>query len=154
MKRKYPETDSFIYFNQNPKNKITGDCTFRAISLALEQDYNTTVMEMAAMMCKTGYALDDSKGIDYYLKSKGWVKHSQPRMYDNTKYTGKQFAKWLSINYEEAELGNIIANIGGHHITCFKPTYHEEGFNCRYKIHDIWNCSYKCIGNYWTKERG
>lgn len=58
MKRqeKYPETSTFHYYNANPKNRITTDCVIRAITTALEQDYNKTVMEMAEMQCKTGIA--------------------------------------------------------------------------------------------------
>lgn len=152
-KQRYPETDSFIYHNQNPKNKITGDCCFRAISLGLNQDYNLTVMEMAKNMCNTGYALNDSKGEESYLKSKGWIKHSQLRKEDNTKFTGKQFATWLSINYPHGEIGNVICHIGGHHTVCFKPTYHGDGFNCRYKCHDIWDSTSGCIGTWWTNAR-
>ena len=54
-----------------PSGCITGDCAFRAIATGLEQDYNTTVMEMAELMCETGYALNDSKGEAEYLKRKG-----------------------------------------------------------------------------------
>lgn len=70
-RKKYPDTDTFHYFNANPKNRITGDCSFRAISTALMQDYNKTVMEMAELMCKTGYAMNDAKGEEKYLASKG-----------------------------------------------------------------------------------
>lgn len=156
MKRtdKYPETESFIYFNANPKNRVTGDCTFRAIATALSQDYNETVMEMAATMCKTGYALNDTKGETAYLESKDWVKHKQPKHNDNTKYTGKQFAAWLSINYPNGEIGNVICHIGGHHIVCFKPTWHGDGINCRYKCHDIWDSTDGTIGNWWSSIRG
>jgi hypothetical protein len=148
---KYPETYSFIYHNQNPRNRITGDCCFRAISLGLNQDYNTTVLEMAQTMCRTGYALNDTKGESEYLKEKKWVKHNQLKHEDGTKYTGKQFANWLSINYPNGEIGNVICHIGGHHIVCFKPTYHGEGFNCKYKCHDIWDSTEGCVGIWWTK---
>ena len=150
MKRteRFPDTDTFVYFNANPKNRITGDCAFRAISTAMNQDYKETIMEMASMACETGYAINDPKGIEKYLKSKGWIKHSQPRKDDNTKYTGDEWCKHISINKFK---GNIIANIGSHHIACIKPTYSGSGFNDRYKIHDIWNCGYRCVGNYWTK---
>ena len=75
MKRedKFKDTPTFHYYNANPKNRITGDCAFRAISTALEQDYNQTVMEMAEMMCKTGFAMNDAKGEEKYLASKAHI---------------------------------------------------------------------------------
>lgn len=137
MKReqKYPETSTFHYYNANPKNRITGDCTFRAICTALEQSWEQTVMEMAEMSCRTGYAINDKKGIERYLEEKGWVKHKQPRKADNTKYTGKEFCE-KARTYE-----NYIADIGGHHIVAIVGG----------KVYDIWDSTNKCIGNYWTK---
>ena len=134
---KYPETRTFHYYNANPKNRITGDCVFRAFALAMQQDYNKTVMEMAKLMCETGYALNDKKGEERYLKLKGWVKHSQPRKADNTKYTGEEFCKKLAKKNQR-----YIAHIGGHHMVAI-----VDG-----KVNDIWDSTYKCIGNYWTKE--
>lgn len=136
MKRqeKYKDTSTFHYYNANPKNRITGDCVFRAFSLAMNQDYNTTVMEMAKLMCETGYALNDTKGESKYLERKGWVKHSQPKKWDGTKYTGEEFCKIFK--------GTCIAHIGGHHMVCIK-----DG-----KVWDIWDSTDGCIGNYWTKE--
>jgi hypothetical protein len=90
---KYPETSTFHYYNANPKNRITGDCTFRAICTALEQPWEQTVIEMAELSCKTGYAINDKKGIERYMELKGWKKMKQPRKQDNTKYTGKEFCK-------------------------------------------------------------
>lgn len=139
--QKYPETRTFHYHNQNPKGRITTDCVIRAISTALELPYNQVVMEMAELQCKTGYDEADSKGIDAYLKSKGWVKHKQPRKDDGTKYTGKEFcqeAQEYTIDYPS----RMIANIGGHHIVAI-----VDG-----RVWDIWNSTGKCIGNYWTEE--
>lgn len=144
--KKYPETSTFHYYNANPKGRITGDCTFRAVSTALGQTWEQTVMEMAEFSCRTGYAINDKKGIERYLKEKGWVKHSQPRKADNTKYTGKEFCKEL--NCDIAFVGKtVIADIGGHHIVCIK----EDDLHGLHKIHDIWDSTGKCIGNYWTK---
>ena len=141
MKRsteKYPDTQVFHFHNQNPKNRITGDCAFRAISLATGIDYNTVVMEMAELQCKTGYALNDKKGIERYLEIKGWKKCKQPRKSDNTKYSGKEWC----IELQESHIKRpMIANIGGHHIVCIK-----DG-----KIWDIWNPSSNAIGNFWVK---
>lgn len=130
---KYPDTSTFHYYNANPKNRITGDCWARAISTGTGIPYNTVVMEMAEMQCKTGY--DASELIGRYLESKGWIKHKQPRKPDNTKYTGKEFCE-KARDYE-----NYIANIGGHHIVAIVNA----------KVYDIWDSTSKTIGNYWTK---
>ena len=95
MKRedKYPETSVFHFHNENPKNRITGDCTFRAIAKATGKTWAEVVREMAELSIKTGWAINDKKGIEAYLKSIGWVKHPQPRKADNRKYTGREFCK-------------------------------------------------------------
>lgn len=134
--KKYPNTDTFQFYNANPKGRITGDCTFRAIATALNKPWEDVVMEMAEMSCRTGYAINDKKGIECYLKEKEWIKHPQPKKADNTKYTGKDFCLCIA-----AKNQRYIANIGGHHIVAI-----SDG-----KIMDIWDCSNKCIGNYWTK---
>ena len=135
--QKYPETRTFHYYNANPKNRITGDCVFRAFALAMEQDYNTTVMEMAELMCKTGYAMNDSKGEAKYLELKGWTKHPQPRKANGTKYTGAEFCREVAYKHKR-----YIAHIGGHHMVAI-----VNG-----KVNDIWDSTDGCIGNYWTKD--
>lgn len=138
---KYPETKTFHYHNQNPKNRITGDCVFRAISLATGKPYNDCVMEMAQTMCDTGYALNDSKGEAAYLKKLGWYKNKQPRKSDNTKYTGKEFCEYLN-KYFKGD--SVVCNIGGHHFVCIKR------HNGVFKVWDIWDSTGGCIGNWWT----
>lgn len=146
MKReiRYPDTKSFKFFNANPKNRITGDCTFRAIATALEEDYNNIVMQMAEHMCVTGYALNDSKGENSFLASKGFRKMKQPKKINGTKYTGKEFCEYLTDHFPNGKgISNIIAHIGGHHIVCIK--WDVDSF----KVHDTWDSTYGCIGNYW-----
>jgi hypothetical protein len=38
---------AFIYYNPNPKQKIVGDCTIRAISLLTDQDWIETSIGLA-----------------------------------------------------------------------------------------------------------
>ena len=45
----------FVYTNPNPKNKEIGDCTVRAISLALDQSWEDTYLDL----CLKGYTLTD-----------------------------------------------------------------------------------------------
>ena len=141
MKRqeKFPDTQYFHYYNANPKSRITGDCVTRALCTALEIPYNKCVMEQAEVQCKTGYDNATAQGIDYYLKTKGWVKHSQPRKANGTKYTG---AEWCKVLQELGQMKNIVANIGGHHTVAI-----IDG-----KVWDTWNSTGGCIGNYWTKQ--
>ena len=37
----------FIQINENPQNKLVGDCVIRAISTFLNQDWNTTYLGLA-----------------------------------------------------------------------------------------------------------
>lgn len=149
-REKYPDTDYFHFHNANPKGKVTTDCVIRAISTALEQSYEQTIMEMAALSVKTGYMLNENKGMDKYLKSKGWVKCKQPKKKDGTKYTGKEFCRRLMhpIYSEELELAcgdydinRVVANIGGHHTVAIMSG----------QIWDIWNSGDGSIGVVWVK---
>ena len=146
--QKYPDTTTFHYFNANPKNRVTGDCVFRAICTALEQTWEQTVMEMAELSCKTGYAINDTKGIAKYIELKGWTKMKQPRKADNTKYTGEEFCRLLNKDIQ-AVGQKIVANIGGNHTVCIKET---DGIYGTFKVHDIWDSTDGCIGNYWIKK--
>lgn len=145
MKRqdKYPDTATFHNFNANPRNKITTDCVIRALSTAMERPYNEVYEELFKFSLKCGLMLNDHKCYEKYLEAQGWIKHSQPRKDDNTKYTGKQFCKWIQDSYEYA-IGitqPIIAHIGGHHIVAIM-----DG-----KVNDTWDSTGGAIGNYWTR---
>lgn len=149
---KYKDTKTFHYHNANPKSKITSDCVIRAISTALEIDYNTVVRELAELQIKTGYDDGDAKCYGKYLESKGWYKHKQPRSVDGGKLTGHSFCNYISCN-KRKDYGNILCHIGGHHIVAIIPTCSGDGYNDRFKVCDIWDSTGKCIGNYWTKHQ-
>lgn len=134
--QKYPETPTFHYYNANPKNRITGDCRIRAISVACDVPYNQVVMDLAKIQCETGYDQCANQGISILMEQYGWIKHKQPRKPDNTKYTGKEFCEKIAVKGQK-----YFCNIGGNHEVAI--------VDC--KVWDIWNSTYKCIGNYWTK---
>ena len=129
---KYPETKWFVFENVNPKNRITGDCAVRALTKALGIKYAEALGLLVNMSLKSGYSVADKKNIEKVLDAKGITKQKQPRHEDNTKFTGKEFC-------EKFNKGTYICSIGGHHVTVV-----VDG-----KIHDIWDCSDKTIGNYW-----
>lgn len=147
---KFKETETYVYWNQNPKKVITTDCVIRALSLGLDLPYEQVVMELAEQQCKYGFDDGDPKAIARYLKSKGWIKCKQPRNDDNTRMTGREFCMKLvhPIYCEEltnlprfCRIDSVIANVGSHHIVAIKNG----------KIHDTWNCSENCVGNVWVR---
>ena len=138
--QKYPDTSTFHFYNANPKGRITGDCTFRAIATALDKPWNEVVMEMAELSCRTGYAINDKKGIDNYMKEQGWEKHKQPVKLNGRLYTAKEFCEMMD---KEDKKDNYIVNVGSHHIVAI-----VEG-----KVNDIWDSTNEYVGNYWTKKK-
>lgn len=133
---KYPDSTYFHYHNQNPKNKITSDCTYRAISAATGIDYAQVVREMADMHIKTGYDSGETRCIDAYLKSKGWEKQPCPKRSNNKRLTGKEFCSYLK------PTSTVIMNIGCEHLSCI----------IKNQIWDTWDCSSYKVGNYWVKK--
>ena len=142
MKRqdKYQDTNTFVYYNANPKNRITGDCVIRALCVAMDESYETVYKEIFEFSLKNGYMLNDKKCYEKYLASKGWLKLPQPKKYDGTKYTGKEFCELVQ-EHPHSYPKRMIAHIGGHHVVAI-----GNG-----RIFDIWNSTSGCIGNYWIQ---
>ena len=130
---KYPDTDTFTYHNANPKNRITGDCVYRAIAKALDIDWKEVVLELAKLACETGQSPASDKNFGLFLERHGFTKCKQPKQPSGKKFTGAEFVRCHN--------ETIVMNIGSHHVSCAVGG----------KIHDIWDCSHKCVGVYWIK---
>lgn len=140
---KYPDTKHFKFHNSNPKNKYTTDCVIRALSTALNKDYNTVVIDLAQLQCKLGVDVSDPKLYNKYLEQNGWSKCKQPRQPDGTKMTGKEFCELLQFwKHKPAAYNRIIAHIGSGHIVAI----------INGQILDTWNSSEGCIGNFWIEQ--
>lgn len=137
--KKYPDTQTFHFFNANPRKRITSDCVIRAISTATEIDYSEVIRTLAEWQISTGYDDGDAKCYGKMLESEGWKMQKQPRKADGTKYTGKQFCRMLKKGNGNRR---IIAHIGGHHVVAI--------VDC--KVWDTWDSTEGCIGNYWVKD--
>ena len=123
----------FVYTNPNPKNKEVGDCTIRAISLALDQSWEDTYLDL----CLKGYTLADMPSSNEvwgaYLIDKGWKYY---RLQDNCPfcYTIEDFCN-------EHPKGIFIVATGSH-VVCIKDgTYF-----------DIWDSGKKIPLFYFAKE--
>ena len=134
--QKYPDTKSFHYYNANPKNRITGDCVIRALSVAMDKSWDEVMTDLCAYAIKTKYAPLNPECYGRYLEDNGWRKTKQPRKDDNTKYTGEEFVK-----YRKSKDIRYVAHIGTHHIVAIK-----DG-----KVWDTWDGTDGAIGVYWSK---
>ena len=137
-KMKQPQdTETFRFCNANPKGRKTGDCVIRAISAFMGESWETVYRALAEMGIKYGTMLNCPETYVRFLKSRGYEKKPMPRTVCGTKYTGEQFCR------EIAEPGTCYLVSMANHVTFIGP-------DCR--IHDIWNCGEKCVGNYWARK--
>lgn len=136
---------TFVSKNNNPKNKKTSDCTIRAFMEITNSSIEQIMQELTAIYLKTGYFINDVKCYEKWLAAKGYIKQKQPKHYNNKKFTASEFCEHLT--HCTRLKTPVIAHVGGHHISVF--IYTEEN---GYKIQDTWDCSNKCVGNYWIKK--
>ena len=136
---RYPNTETFVNYNANPKGRITDDCVVRAICTAMRKPYEEVSRDLFEIGVKTGYTMYDDKVYGKYLEQNGWIKMRQPRKANGRKYTGKEFCDYGRIKTEADR--RMIAHIGGHHIVAI-----IEG-----RVWDTWDSTDGCIGNYWIK---
>lgn len=143
MIKKIPnDTEYFRYYNANPKDRRTADCVLRAIVVSTGKTWDEVLDGLVEIAHKYKVMVNDTPCYDRYLQSLGYSKMKQPRKDDNTKYTGEEFCKYLIRNHLY-EGYDIVAHIGGGHIVAID----------RAQVVDIWNSTYKTIGNYWIRRR-
>lgn len=147
-KLKYPDTDVFTYTNVNPKKKFTSDCTIRALTSALNLPYEEVARELFECSLKTYEHMSDRANIDFYLKSKGFVKIKQPKYSDGSKYTGREFCRTLleshgkrMLQLEGYDTSRIFISIGAHHVAAVVDS----------KIVDTWDCSCYKVGTLYVR---
>ena len=105
----------YIKSNINPQNKQVGDCVIRAISTALNQDWERTYIELAIQ----GFMMSDMPSSDSvwneYLKNKGLSRRIVPDTCPNC-YTVRQFA-------DEHPTGIYVVFVGQHVVAVIDGNY-------------------------------
>ena len=105
----------YIKSNINPQNKQVGDCVIRAISTALNQEWERTYIELAIQ----GFMMSDMPSSDSvwneYLKSKGLTRYIVPDTCPNC-YTVRQFA-------DEHPTGIYVVFVGQHVVAVIDGDY-------------------------------
>ena len=124
---------AFHFVNPNPQNNLTGDCTVRAISIAMDQSWQKTFIDLAIK----GFELSDMPSTNRtwmeYLKDNGWHRHivpdTCPACYSVKDFCGEHFK------------GTYILGTGSHVIAIIDGDYY-----------DTWDSGDEYPIFYWTKE--
>ena len=103
--------------NENPIARRTIDCTIRAISTALGQDWDTTFIgtNIKAFELKDMASANHVWGA--YLRSKGWKRHIIPNECPDC-YTVKDFCA-------DNPHGAFILALDGHVVAVIAGNYHD-----------------------------
>ena len=123
----------FREWNPNPTGKNVGDCTVRAISKALEQDWTATYVGLALQGMMMGDMPSANAVWGAYLRGKGYSRHLIPDSCPDC-YTVGAFA-------EDHPEGIYILALSSH-VVCV-----EDG-----EIWDSWDSSGEVPLYYWEKE--
>lgn len=123
----------YVFWNVNPKGKYKGDCVPRAISTACKISWEEATRQLTEVAITLACTFNEKEAYDTWLTQQGWTKQKQPRKSNNKKYTVEEFC---SLNPK----GTYVVGVANH------LTVVEDGY-----VLDTWNCSYKTVGNYWSK---
>lgn len=105
-RRKKARSDMFQYFNPNPLQRVVGDCAVRAVSKALDIDWETAYTKIAA----AGFAMGDMPSSDSVwgavLRQNGFSRAAVPNTCPEC-YSAEDFAR----DHPE---GTFVLGFGGH----------------------------------------
>ena len=122
-----------IEYNANPMNKRVGDCTVRAISKALNQDWEETYIGL----CKQGFMMCDIPNANAvwgaYLRSMGFRRDILSNECPDC-YTIRDFCR-------EHPQGNFVLALSGHVVAV-----------CDGEYYDTWDSGDEIVIYYWYKE--
>lgn len=142
-----PEEKFFLFgYNENPKNRSTGDCVIRALSTVYKCSWHEALDLMAE---KSNYAeprVNSIPIINKVLTALDFERHSPNYRYTK-QLTGKQFCWYLNNKYSDGE--RVFAYIGRSHCVAVIPIEQADGTSV-YKISDSWDSTDRLVGDYWV----
>lgn len=124
---------SWIPHNENRERNNVGDCVIRAISKALNQEWDKTYIDI----CLEGLLICDMPSANHvwgaYLRRKGYKRYIIPDECPDC-YTVRDFCR-------DHSKGVYILAISGHVVCCIDGNYY-----------DTWDSGSKIPVYYWKKE--
>ena len=105
------------FYNPNPSSNLTGDCTIRALTLATDDDWDTTYLGVVLK----GFEMDDMPSSNAvwaaYLRSKGFRRYIIPNECPDC-YTISDFCK-------DHPTGLYVLATGTHVVTAIDGDYYD-----------------------------
>lgn len=123
---------AFHFINPNPNNNNTGDCAVRAISMAMDQDWNKTYLDLCFKGFEFKVMPSNKRVLTEYLKENGWHRYIIPDTCPSC-YTVKDFCG-------EYFRGTYILCSESHAVAVIDGDYW-----------DTWNSGDEFPIYYWTK---
>lgn len=121
------------YFQNNPTGRSVGDCSVRAISAALDVDWEKAFALIAANAFQMGDVISANASWGSVLRQNGFYRHAIPNSCPDC-FTIEDFA-------EEHPEGVYVVGTGTHVVTIRDGT-----------IYDSWDSSQEIPQYYWHKE--
>lgn len=125
---------TFVEYNPNPLARIVDDCAVRAITKALDIDWETAYLLLSANGFVMGTMPSEKSVVSATLRQHGFYRHAIPNSCPDC-YTAADFA-------EDHPRGVYVLGFGGHVATV------KDGV-----IYDAWNSSNEIPQYVWSKER-
>lgn len=123
----------YVYLNLNPGNRIVGDCTIRAIALAMGEDWESIHADLS-MVSHYLYDMPSSNAVwNEYLLLNGFTRHVIPNTCPAC-YTVRQFTR-------DYPVGTYILATGSHVVTVIDGNYY-----------DTWDSGSEVPIYYWRRE--
>ena len=125
---------AFVYYNPNPDRKTVGDCTVRAITIAMDMSWD----DIHTDLCMVSHYIHDMPSSNAvwgeYLYLNGFRRHAIPNTCPAC-YSIRQFAR-------DYPVGTFVLATGSHVVTVVDGDYY-----------DTWDSGSEIPIYYWRKER-
>ena len=108
---------SWQYYNPNPKANLVGDCVIRALSLALNQDWDTCYLNVASAGFRSKDMPSSNAVWGNYLKHHGFKRYIIPNDCPDC-YTIEDFCN-------DTPYGLYVLATGTHVVTCIKGDWYD-----------------------------
>lgn len=123
----------YVHYNPNPTGRVVGDCSIRAISKALDIDWERAYDILSVYGFRMGDMMNADSVWGAVLRMNGFYRKSIPNSCPDC-YTAEDFCR-------DHPYGTYVLGFGGHVATV------KDG-----NLYDSWNSSYEIPQYYWYRK--